>query len=136
MQVHPIRPALLAMVLGVGLLGDVGDWRPVLGSGAAHAQPVPSSARPGARACSEMKSLRSQHSREPTKITFVNRSSTYRALMWIDFKGQTKDYGGLNPGESRTFDTFRTHPWVTATGPGDCVQIYLPAAEPGTVTLK
>lgn len=96
----------------------------------------PSSARAGERSCTERDTLRSQHSREPTKITFVNNSGMYRALLWIDFDGALKDYGGLNSGESRAFETFRTHPWMIATGPGDCLQIFLPAAEPTTVELQ
>ncbi|MBI5321291.1 hypothetical protein [Bradyrhizobium sp.] len=80
--------------------------------------------------------MRSEHSREPTKVTFVNKSGMYRALMWIDFKGGFKDYGGLNSGEQKTISTFRTHPWMITDGPGNCIQIILPAAEPGTVALK
>ncbi len=95
----------------------------------------PSSARAGERSCSERKNLRSQHSREPTKITFINNSGMYRAIMWIDFDGTLKDYGGLNSGEQLALDTYRTHPWMIATGPGDCLQIFLPAAEPATVEL-
>ena len=90
----------------------------------------------GSRSCAEIKSLRSIHSKEPTKIKFVNKSGMYRGLLWIDFKGQLKDFGGLNPGETKEFSTFRTHPWVSATGPGDCLRIHLPAAEPGIVVLK
>ncbi len=136
MTAPSVRLTILGAMLGIGL--PAGAWvSPVgLGSGAAAAQTVPSSARAGERGCGETKSLRSQHSKEPTRITFVNKSGMYRGLNWIDFKGQQKSYGGLNPGETRTFDTFRTHPWVTTTGPGDCVKIYLPAAEPSTVVLK
>ena len=131
-----LHRSLAASVLGIGILcaSAISDTQD--GTGAALAQLVPSSARPGARPCSEAKSLRSIHSREPTKITFVNRSSTYRGLNWIDSTGQQKSYGGLNPGERKVFRTFRTHPWVVTTGPGDCLRIYLPAAEPGTVILK
>jgi hypothetical protein len=60
----------------------------------------------------------------------------YRGLMWIDPQGQFKNYGGLNSGEKKTISTFRTHPWMITTGPGDCIEIFLPAAEPATVTLK
>ena len=125
----------------LGILFAAGVWTgpapASLGGTVALAQQlVPSSARAGIRSCSEMKNLRSQHSREPTKITFVNTTKTYRALNWIDFSGKQKSYGGLNPGERKTFDTFRTHPWVSATGPGDCLQIILPAAEPSVVMLK
>jgi hypothetical protein len=105
-------------------------------SGATEAPIVPSSARAGELSCSEQSTLRSQHSREPTKITFINRSGMYRAFLWIDFKGALQSYGGVNPGEQITFDTFRTHPWVIATGPGDCLQIFMPAAEPSVVELQ
>jgi hypothetical protein len=96
---------------------------------------APSSARAGKRSCSELSELRSVHSKEPTKITFINKSGMFRSIMWVDFDGKLKDYGGLNPGEQRTQDTFRTHPWVIATGPGDCLQIFMPAAEPAIVEL-
>ena len=105
-------------------------------SGPSEAPVVPSSARAGERACSEQRDLRSEHSREPTKITFINRSGMYRAFMWIGFDGTLQSYGGVNPGEQITFDTFRTHPWMVATGPGDCLQIFMPAAEPSIVELN
>jgi hypothetical protein len=122
----------------VVVAGVAGPWSPGshLGVTEAVAQGVPSSARPGHRSCSERSSLRSEHSREPTEITFINRSGMYRGLMWIDPQGQFKDYGGLNSGEKKTIKTFRTHPWMITTGPGDCIEIILPAAEPGTATLK
>jgi hypothetical protein len=122
------RKSLLAATLAIGG-GQLGTWTE------AQAQ-VPSSARPGMRSCAERSGLRSEHSREPTRLTFVNKSGVYRALVWIGFKGEFKDYGGLNSGEQKTIDTFRTHPWMITDGPGNCVQIILPAAEPATVTLR
>lgn len=128
--------------MGCGLLVAAmvaGPWSigPKPTSIAASAQQLaPSSARAGARRCVEERRLRAEHSREPTKITFVNRSGMYRALYWLDSKGQAQGNDGLNPGERKTFNTFRTHPWVVATGPGDCLQIFMPAAEPSTVELK
>jgi len=121
--------------LAAALVSSPWQLGPASGVTGAFAQ-VPSSARPGIRSCAERSSLRSEHSREPTKVTFVNKSGMYRALMWIDFKGGFKDYGGLNSGEQKTISTFRTHPWMITDGPGNCVQIVLPAAEPGTVALK
>lgn len=128
--------AALGAIFAAALLTSPWSVSTISGSSSALAQTIPSSARPGIRPCSEERKLRSQHSREPTSITFVNRSGLYRSLNWIDFKGASKNYGGLNPGETKTISTFRTHPWVSATGPGDCVQIILPSAEPGTVYLK
>jgi hypothetical protein len=98
-------------------------------------QLVPSSARAAERPCADRSTLRSEKSTEPTKITCINRSGMYRAFMWIDFEGNLKDYGGVNSGDQVTFDTFRSHPWMIATGPGDCLQIFLAAAEPATVEL-
>lgn len=136
MQRTFLRPVILGSALGVGLFCGPWGTGAEFGGAVALAQTVPSSARPGTRSCADDRSLRSLHSREPTKITFVNKSGMYRSLNWIDFKGQSQSYGGLNSGETKTFNTFRTHPWVSATGPGDCIQIFLPSAEPGRVVLK
>jgi hypothetical protein len=130
-----MRRTVIGSLVLAALVLDPGSLAPTGGIGA-FAQPVPSSARAGQRPCSEAKSLRSLHSREPTAITFVNSSGMYRALHWVDFRGQTKDYAGLNPGERKTIDTFRTHPWMITTGPGDCLYLIMPAAEPATVQLK
>jgi hypothetical protein len=124
MQSHAICALLASSLLVVSVAGD------------AFAQAVPSSARPGHRSCAERATLKSQHSREPTKITFINQSGMYRGIVWMNFKGGFQDYGGLNPGERKTIDTFRTHPWMITTGPGDCIEIIMPSAEPGIAVLK
>ena len=131
-----IRSFAVAAGAAGALLVILGADFTVGGPGATQAQTVPSSARPGSRACALARTLKSQHAREPTKITFINKAATYRGLNWIDYSGQQMSYGGLNPGETKVLDTFRTHPWVVSTGPGDCIRIYLPAAEPATVVLK
>jgi hypothetical protein len=104
-------------------------------SASSSPQLAPSSARAAEKSCDARSELRSEHSREPTKITFVNKSGMYRGLMWIDFEGNLKDYGGVNAGEQVTLETFRTHPWMVVTGPGDCLQVFMPAAEPSIVEL-
>lgn len=102
----------------------------------AQPQLPPSSERAGELSCSERDQLRSRKATEPTKITFVNKSGMYRAFMWIDFDGKLKDYGGVNSGDQITFDTYRTHPWMVATGPGDCLQIFTAAAGHAVVELQ
>ena len=108
----------------------------LLAIASAAQQLIPSSARPGHRSCAERTSLRSEKSTEPTKITFINEATTYRGILWMNFTGGFQDFGGLNPGERKTIDTFRTQPWMITTGPGDCLEIILPSAEPGTAVLK
>ncbi len=86
--------------------------------------------------CTEQSKLRSLSSDIRTKVTFVNTSEMYRSVLWIDFNGSPKDYGGIKPGGELTLDTFVTHPWMIATGPGDCLQIFMPAAGPSRVDLR
>jgi VHL beta domain len=85
--------------------------------------------------CKDLFKVKSQGSDAPAKITFINRSGMYRSILWLDFSGQPKDYAGLNNGEEVTLDTFLTHPWMVADGPGDCIEMVMP--HPGTrvVTL-
>jgi hypothetical protein len=85
--------------------------------------------------CGRRASLRSQNSDLPVRITFVNRSGAYRALEWIDFKGNFKDYGGMNPGESKVINTYVTHPWMITDGPGNCKYIHTSGGRAGTVAL-
>ena len=76
--------------------------------------------------------MRSQNG-APTSVTFVNKSGLHRALDWIDFDGRATSFGGLNPGESKTLDSFIGHPWVIATGPGNCLQIFVLQESPSTM---
>ncbi|MGD9543255.1 MAG: hypothetical protein AB7F41_05390 [Methylocystis sp.] len=78
---------------------------------------------------------RSQNSDVATTITFVNQSGEYRGIYWKDFSGGDKSYGGLNPGESKTINTFLTHPWEITNGPGDCLQVVFPRRGGSTVRL-
>ncbi|WP_198135128.1 hypothetical protein [Rhodopseudomonas palustris] len=127
---------MVGALLAVLVLAAPGSLAPTLGGVAAHAETTPSSARPGHRACAERSKVRPERSAEPTRLTFVNNSGMYRALLRIDASGTPKDVAGLNPGEQTTVDTFRTHPWMITDGPGDCIEIIMPAAEPGIVVLK
>lgn len=89
------------------------------------------------RPCSEFLKIKSANDDVRTKITFANVSGMYRSISWLDYNGEPVDRGGLNSGEEVTLDTFATHPWMIATGPGDCLQIFVPAAgDPATVELK
>ena len=76
--------------------------------------------------CKQFGKVRSQRASQSVNVTFVNRSGQYRALMWIDYKGQPVDYGGLNPGQSKTIKTYLTHPWMLTDGPGNCMEMFMP----------
>lgn len=76
--------------------------------------------------CRQQGRARSKVSDQPAKMTFINSSSTFRSVIWLDFKGREKTYAGLNPGQRITIDSFVTHPWLITTGPGDCLRIVYP----------
>lgn len=86
-------------------------------------------ARAAHASCKQLFKLKSKDSKTKTTITFVNTSKTQRALLWLDFTGQPKDYGNVAPGQEKTIQTFMTHPWMVATGPGDCLHIVLPSKD-------
>jgi hypothetical protein len=76
--------------------------------------------------CDTLRSEVSRNSDTPVSMTFVNNSDGYRAILWIDFSGQPKDYAGLNPGEQFSINTFLTHPWMITDGPGNCLEMFMP----------
>lgn len=78
----------------------------------------------GAAFCS--KGLKAKKSETPVTVTFVNKSWEYRGVMWADFSGKLVPYANLNPGEKYTVNTYVTHPWVFADGPGNCVEVFMP----------
>ncbi len=86
--------------------------------------------------CKSGGKLKSKSSSRAARVTFENRSGMYRSLQWINGKGEIKDIGGLNSGESITVDTFETHPWRISNGPGDCLEIFLPVAGTSTIVLE
>ncbi len=79
------------------------------------------------RPCSDATKLRSENSKQPAKLRFVNESGTAVVIQWIDFNGALKEYAVLQPGAELTQDTFVTHPWIAAYQEGSCRQLFLPA---------
>ena len=88
----------------------------------------PAASLPSARevACREATKLRSELSKVPATIRFINQSGATLILQWIDFKGALKEYGELQPGAELTQETFVTHPWIAAYQEGSCRQLFLP----------
>lgn len=54
---------------------------------------------------------RSDDSRAPVTITFVNRRPGPLDLVWLDFEGNEKSYGRLDPGAEKPFNTYVGHVW-------------------------
>ncbi len=76
--------------------------------------------------CRQLGGRISRNSNVRAQVTFINRSGSYRSVVWVDFQGGRKQYASLNPGQSYTINTFVTHPWVLTDGPGNCIEMYMP----------
>ena len=62
----------------------------------------------------------------PVKMTVINKTDSHRAVMWIDFKGNPKEYASLETGETFTINTYVSHPWMFTDGPGNCLEMFMP----------
>lgn len=54
---------------------------------------------------------RSDDTRAPVKVTFVNERAGALDLHWLDFAGAAQPYGRVAPGTSRLFDSYVGHVW-------------------------
>ncbi|MEO1205007.1 MAG: lysozyme inhibitor LprI family protein [Pseudomonadota bacterium] len=81
-----------------------------------------------ASSCDAFGQLKSKRSDTPVTLTFVNRTGSYRSVMWLNFEGQPVEYANLNPGQQFSVNTYLTHPWMFTDGPGNCIEIFLPNA--------
>ncbi|MEP1442199.1 MAG: hypothetical protein ABJK39_04250 [Hyphomicrobiales bacterium] len=99
-------------------------------------RPPSTQTRGGEISCNRFGRIKSRNSNRRTNITFVNRSGRKRTVMWIDYQGAPKQYGVVQPGRSRTFSTFISHPWMTVNGPGDCRQLFLPRPRGSTYVIS
>ena len=93
------------------------------------AQPAGQAFDPRWATCDQLRGQASQNSDVPVSMTFVNLSDGFRAVYWIGFDGQPKQYATLNPGEEFAINTFMTHPWMFTDGPGNCIEMFMP--QPG-----
>ena len=93
------------------------------------AQPAGQAFDPRWATCDQLRGQASQNSDVPVSMTFVNLSDDFRAVYWIGFDGQPKQYATLNPGEEFAINTFMTHPWMFTDGPGNCIEMFMP--QPG-----
>jgi VHL beta domain len=74
--------------------------------------------------CPSEATLRSVASTQHTRISFLNGRSRVVNVFWIDYNGRRYFYHSLESGESQSFDTYATHPWVVTDASGNCIGVY------------
>ena len=90
----------------------------------------------GEISCNRFGRIKSRSSNRRTRVTFVNRSGRRRTIMWINYQGIPQRYGVVPAGQSRSFSTFVSHPWMAVNGPGDCKQLFLPRPASSRFVLR
>src|SRR5215470_16186533 len=73
--------------------------------------------------CPSEGGLRSISDTARTHINFRNERFERIYVFWINYDGQRQLYRTLAPGQSQTFQTFATHPWVVTDATGRCLSV-------------
>jgi hypothetical protein len=73
--------------------------------------------------------LRSDRNANEVDVTFRNQTSEALALYWIDFEGQRKSYGEVDPGRAKKLYTFEGHRWELESGSGQLLGRFIATAE-------
>lgn len=143
LNVHSKKSCLIVVVVSFAAL-----TLPVMRSHAQSAAPIDGPAgytvacsigsAPGYRACNELPSASSCDSepnyaslpsKEPTGITFVNRSDQPVKVYWLSFQGERRLYQYLPPSGRYAQDTFTGHNWLVATLAERCIGIFKASGE-------
>ena len=62
--------------------------------------------------------VRSDRSANRVNVTFHNQTTERLKVYWIDFEGQRKPYGAIDPGHKKRQGTFEGHRWELESGSG------------------
>ncbi len=89
---------------------------------------APIGAQAGYLACDNFGRVSSRDTGQAINLNFVNESSGFRGLTWIDPDGVPVNMGGLNPGQATAFTTDPGHVWMATDGPGNCLEMIQPDA--------
>jgi hypothetical protein len=84
------------------------------------------------------RATRSEDTRAPVTITFVNAKGVALELFWLDFAGAEQGYGRIEVSQAKVFDTFVGHVWSLRDA-GSAVEVLRWAAQdqvPRHVTIR
>lgn len=70
-----------------------------------------------------------------TQLVFVNLTEREVELFWLDFDGQRRSYGTLQPGGQSRQHTYAGHVWLAAEKDGNAIAIYQAIEPPARVLI-
>jgi hypothetical protein len=132
---HDFRWMLFAVMILVASVGFAiwWFWPPPMVPSKSIVTPDSANA---AVSCEEERNLRSLGTQFSTYINFTNMSSQAVRLYWINHQGARQLYTTLARSETRSFQTYITHPWIVADLQDRCLGIYMPAPVKLDVTIR
>jgi hypothetical protein len=106
-------------------LGDAPDAAPPEGAG--NATPEYAAPDPAVdETCTRHANARSERSDQPVPLRVVNRGSVTLSVNWIDYEGERRHAGTVEPGGVFGGGTYVTHPFEFVGPDGNCVHILQP----------
>jgi hypothetical protein len=94
----------------------------IFGANFAYADTIANTSSIG---CSEIGRQKSAGSNPPQTISVPNETGTRLGLVWIDFNGNRKSYGTIEPSSQRLVMTFSGHVWMLADESGNCLAAFI-----------
>lgn len=80
------------------------------------------------KTCNKWGNAKSPATSKSVTVTFVNKTDSHRAVMWLNHEGHPVDYAALNPGEAYVVKTYEGHHWMFTDGPGNCIEMFTATA--------
>jgi hypothetical protein len=80
--------------------------------------------------CAKEGEYRSVSADEAVGVSFQNSAGKPIVIYWIDPSGHRKYYDTLQHGDSRSYHTYVTHPWIITDTANNCLMLYLPNSSP------
>jgi dipeptidyl aminopeptidase/acylaminoacyl peptidase len=77
----------------------------------------------------------SSRSEAETRIAFQNKRPRPIELFWIDFDGERKSYGRIEPGDRRELHTFEGHVWLVANESGESLGVFEATKNPAKAVI-
>jgi hypothetical protein len=133
---QPVRE-FLTDCNGFGSAAAAGGGQSTSGAPVVVAKPFQPSGQPSAtsNSCQTMAGRKSENGGQQVTVDFVNQTNEMRGVDWIGFDGVPQNFGMLDPGQSMSIETWTSHPWMMTDGPGNCIEMVMPAANQPVIAI-
>ncbi len=69
----------------------------------------------------DLNRLRSGNNGSQVDVTFINQTQQTLTLVWVDGSGERRPYGTVEPGQTRTQNTYAGHAWLALDSDGQAI---------------